>query len=140
MNLSRRRRICRKGGFTLVELMTVIFIMALLMVTAIPVYRKGIDRTHLSVCQANLRNITTALQAYQYEKKEFPTTLSDLPSGSYIKIIPSCPFTHTDTYSAGYIVDNDCGEFTICCKGTNHASLGFKADEPYYVFSRGLGP
>jgi general secretion pathway protein G len=139
MSVFKRRR-KRARGFTLIELMTVIFIMALLMSISIPVYRRSIDKARFNVCQSNLRNLVTALENYHLDNHGYPNGIADLLPNNYINSIPTCPSASRDTYSEGYEYDNVSGEFTIACKGNFHVSIGFAIDQPYYVFSTGMGP
>lgn len=124
----------------MIELMTAIFIISLLSSVAIPVYRRSVDRTKLNACEENLRNIVTSITMYHLEHKRYPQQLQDLLPYLHLSSIPRCPTTQTDTYSAGYQFDQLTGEYTISCSGSNHASLGYGADEPFYSFSKGLGP
>ncbi len=133
--LKRRRR-----GFTLIETMTVIFIIALLASIAIPVYRRNIDKSLYNVCQSNLRNIVTAIENYHLENHVYPDQLVTLTSTNFISNIPTCPSAHLNTYEPGYEYDNVSGEFTIKCRGSSHKALGYKDDEPFYIFSKGIGP
>jgi type II secretion system protein G len=138
MNVLPRRK--KSRGFTLIELMTAIFIMCLLMSISIPVYRRSIDKARFNVCQNNLRNIVNAIENYHLDNHTYPAELKDLLPNNYIQILPSCPSASLDTYSTGYQYDNVSGEFTIACKGSYHISIGFAADQPYYEFSSGMQP
>jgi Tfp pilus assembly protein PilE len=120
--------------------MTVIFIIALLASIAIPVYRRNIDKSLFNVCQSNLRNIVTAIENYHLENHAYPDKLITLTNKNFISNIPTCPSAHENTYEPGYEYDDESGEFTIECKGSGHRSLGYKDDEPFYVFSKGMGP
>lgn len=120
--------------------MTVIFIIALLASIAIPVYRRNIDKSLFNVCQSNMRNIATAIDHYYMENHICPPQLDTLKTKGFISNIPTCPSAHQDTYEAGYEFDNETQDYTISCKGANHRSLGYNDDEPFYVFSKGIGP
>ena len=129
----------KKSGFTLLELMTVIAILALLIAIMFPRFMMVYARARYTACSSNLKNIATALQIYSTEFERFPVSLDALVP-NYIKIIPNCPDAKCDTYTAGYEVDDNGVTFTICCKGHFHSVLGCNEDEPYYIFDRGLGP
>ena len=127
------------SGFTLIEIMTVIAVMALLIAIMFPQFWRAYSKSRYTACISNLKNIATALQIYSTENNSFPESLDDL-NPDYLKIIPACPEAAADTYTAGYEVDDQGTIFTICCKGHFHALLGYDEDEPYYRSSSGLGP
>ena len=58
----------RKGGFTLIELMVVIFIVGILAAVAVPLMRGRIDAAKWSEGRAIMGTITTALRAHIAEK------------------------------------------------------------------------
>ena len=55
----------RRSGFTLIELLVVIVIIAILASVAFPVFNMVKEGANSSTSKANLRNIGTALNAYQ---------------------------------------------------------------------------
>lgn len=61
---SRRLTPVGAGGFTLIELLIVISIMALLAAIMLPSFKQARRYTKKTACQANLRSIGTAMQAY----------------------------------------------------------------------------
>lgn len=128
-----------KKGFTLIELMTVIAILALLVAIMFPHFWQAYARGRVTACASNLKNIATAIQVYSAEYGQFPKNLGVL-TPEYLKIMPICPEAGCDTYTTSYELNDDATSYVICCKGSNHTPLGYKADEPYYRFERGLGP
>ena len=134
--LAGRKR--RQAGTTLIELMTAIFIISVLSSISIPVYRRSIDKSRFNSCESNLRNLVTAIETYHLESKIYPADLTSLVPPGYINSIPTCPSAGQPTYTAGYEFDNVSGEFTVSCKGTYHASLGYGQDEPFYTLSGGM--
>ena len=130
----------RDGGFTMVELLTIMALIVTLAAILMPRYWLAIDRSRATACMGNLRNIANALHVYanDYEGR-FPSALEKLIP-DYLSSIPTCPATQTDTYTSGYEVNDNNTFFTQCCKGKNHPTVGYGEDEPYYIFDRGLGP
>ncbi len=61
-----------RSGFTLIELMTVIMIVAILVSVAVPLMRGRIDASKWSEGKAMMGTIATALRAYGAEKGDSP--------------------------------------------------------------------
>ena len=85
----------RRFGFTLVELMIVMAIIAVLMSVAIPIYSRSIVRAKESVLKNNLFTMRTVIDEYTYDKQKAPQTLNDLVSDGYMRQIPVDPMTGT---------------------------------------------
>ena len=85
----------RRFGFTLVELMIVMAIIAVLMSVAIPIYSRSITRSKESVLKNNLLSLRTVIDEYTYDKQKAPQTLNDLVSDGYLRQIPVDPITGT---------------------------------------------
>jgi general secretion pathway protein G len=83
----------RRRGFTLVELMIVMAIIAVLMSIAIPIYNRSIMRAKESVLKNNLFTMRTVIDEYTYDKQKAPQTLQDLVMDGYLKQIPMDPMT-----------------------------------------------
>lgn len=71
-----------KKGFTIVELLVVISILALLMGVLIPALGFARERVKVTVVDAELRQIGLALELYLESQKKFPPTHADCISGS----------------------------------------------------------
>ena len=82
-------------GFTFVELMIVMAIIAVLMSVAIPIYTRSILRAKESVLKNNLFTMRTVIDEYTYDKQKAPQTLNDLVSDGYMRQIPVDPMTGT---------------------------------------------
>ncbi len=92
----RPRRISRRQlGFTLIELMIVMAIIAILVGIAIPVYNRSITRARESVLKNNLFTLRTVIDEYTYDKGKAPQNIQDLVSDGYLRQIPVDPMTGT---------------------------------------------
>jgi len=130
----------KQRGYTILELLTTLFIIAALASIMIPNLRRAIFKAHMSGCMSNVRNLATALQVYSNDNDaHYPDTLSRL-TPQYISIIPTCQSVNADTYTPGYVTSDDLRIFTLHCKGNNHQAVGFQPDEPYFDMSTGLNP
>ncbi|HTS47450.1 MAG TPA: type II secretion system protein [Bryobacteraceae bacterium] len=87
----RFKRVLR--GFTFVELMVVMAIIAVLLSVAIPIYSRSIIRAKESVLKNNLFTMRTVIDEYTYDKQKAPQTLQDLVSDGYLREVPLDPMT-----------------------------------------------
>ena len=83
----------RHAGFTLIELMIVMAIIAVLMSIAVPIYTRSITRAKESVLRNNLFTLRTVIDEYTYDKQKAPQNLQDLVSEGYLRQIPVDPMT-----------------------------------------------
>jgi len=89
----------RLRGFTLIELMIVMAVIAILISIAVPIYNKTITRAKESVLRNNLFTMRTVIDEYTYDKQKAPQTLQDLVSDGYLRAIPTDPMTSSsDTW------------------------------------------
>jgi general secretion pathway protein G len=83
----------RRFGFTLIELMIVMAIIAVLMSVALPIYNRSITRSKESVLKNNLFTLRTVIDEYTYDKQKAPQTLEDLVTDGYLRQVPIDPMT-----------------------------------------------
>ena len=83
----------RRRGFTLIELMIVMAIVAILVSIAVPIYNRSITRAKESVLRNNLFTMRTVIDEYTYDKQKAPQTLQDLVGEGYLRQIPVDPMT-----------------------------------------------
>ncbi len=127
----------KQSGFTLIELMIVIAIIAILAAILVPNMVRARSRSQLTACTSNLRNIGTALEMYNVDfKGRYPAALSDL-TPQYLKTIPECPTAGSDSYSDGFTSNALPDRYIVFCEGSFHA--GFTGTNyPMYTAAEGL--
>jgi general secretion pathway protein G len=85
----------RIAGFTLVELMVVLTVIALLLSVAVPDYVGRVRRAEEAVLKENLVVMRDALDKHYADAGKYPTSLEDLVTKRYLRAIPSDPFTQS---------------------------------------------
>jgi prepilin-type N-terminal cleavage/methylation domain-containing protein len=137
----------KKAGFTLIELMIVIAIIAILAAILVPNFLKARAQGQLTACKSNCKNIATALEMYSSDNGgRYPTSGSfeaKLTGGNYLKLIPTCPAAGTNTYSSVFSSVQTPDSFSFYCSGNNHAKAytGFTSASsgfPQYSAESGL--
>lgn len=141
-------RFSSRKGFTLIELMIVIAIIAILAAILVPNFIRARAQGQLTSCKSNLKNIGTALEMYatdnlgRYPKTgEAGTKLTteDGTQQAYLKTIPTCPSAGMITYK--YEASSNPDVYTLCCGGSgngNHSAAGCQKDFPAFSASCGL--
>jgi general secretion pathway protein G len=64
----------RQSGFTLVEIMVVVVILAVLGALVVPKLIENVDRARVARAQSDIRAIQTALDLYRLDNFKYPTT------------------------------------------------------------------
>jgi general secretion pathway protein G len=91
--MARRIRNGSRPGFTLIELMIVMAIIAVLVSVAVPMYQKSVVRARETVLRQNLFTLRTVIDEYTYDKGKAPQSLQDLVNEGYLRQIPIDPMT-----------------------------------------------
>jgi general secretion pathway protein G len=87
------------NGFTLVELMIVMAIIAILATIAVPNYTANIKHAREAVLREDLHTMRSAIDSYTYDKQKAPQSLDDLVQSGYLHEMPKDPFTQrADTW------------------------------------------
>jgi len=94
----------RKKGFTLIELMIVIAIIAILAAVLVPNFMRAREASRLTACKSNLKNISTAVETYSNDfdglypggvgglnKTAIPSVAGGVLQNDYIQKRTVCP-------------------------------------------------
>ena len=83
----------KKSGFTLIELMVVLAIIATLLTIAVPRYFSSLEKSREAVLQQNLALLRETLDKYYGDMGKYPDALDQLVSSKYLRNVPVDPMT-----------------------------------------------
>lgn len=131
-------RLSSRKGFTLIELMIVIAIIAILAAILVPNFIRARAQGQLTACKSNLKNIGTACEMYSTDNSgRYPSGLAKL-TPDYLKSIPTCPSAGQDTYTSAYTSSMNPDAYTVYCSGANHTAAGTNSGYPQFNAFQGL--
>lgn len=87
----------KEQGFTLIELIVVMVIIAMLASLAVPKYFHSLEKSKETVLRENLSLMRDALDKYYGDNDKYPTVLEDLVTRKYLRNIPPDPETESTT-------------------------------------------
>ncbi len=102
-----------KKGFTLVELMIVITVIAILSTIAVVSFTRVQKQSRDTKRKGDVRSLATALQAYFTEVNSYPATLAAL-TPTYIPSVPTAPSGESLVGSYSYSQSGSTNMFTLC--------------------------
>lgn len=82
-------------GFTLVELLVVLAIIATLLALAAPRYFQHVERSKEAVLRENLATIRDAIDQYHADTGSWPESLEALVARRYLRAVPVDPITES---------------------------------------------
>jgi general secretion pathway protein G len=94
---TRRWRWRCRDGFTLIELMVVMAIVATLLSIAVPRYFKSVDRSKETVLKQSLTVMREAIDRHYGDTGRYPESLDDLVTKRYLRKLPVDPVTDSAT-------------------------------------------
>lgn len=114
-----------KKGFTFIELMVVMAIIATIVAIAMPRYFEGLERTKETALKQNLKEMREAIDHYRADKGEYPASLQTLVSERYLRFIPEDPITEkADTWQIIAPPDHSYRVYDIASGATTVAADG----------------
>ena len=82
-------------GFTLVELLVVMAIVATLLAIAVPRYIGSVDSAREAALKSTLARMREAIDQYHADRGSYPATLEALVQAGYLRAVPQDPFTES---------------------------------------------
>jgi len=88
-----------KRGFTLVELMVVMAIIALLLALALPRYFNHLENSRETILKQDLAVMRDAIDKFHGDRNRYPDSLDELVNARYLRALPIDPITErADTW------------------------------------------
>lgn len=113
----------RTEGFTLIEMMIVIVVIAILLGVLLPQFRGAQDEAAMQRARSELRTLATAIESYYiHNNNTLPTALSNLTTATprIVTVVPDDPFRSSGTdYS--YARDTNAVYYVVYSYGTDRA-------------------
>ena len=117
-------------GFTLIELMVVMTVIALLISIAVPRYFHSIDLAKEASLKQSLNVMRSAIDKFYGDNERYPSTIDELVAKKYIRAVPVDPITESnetwvlkspsDAVSPS-VFDIKSGAIGVAKDGTNYA-------------------
>jgi general secretion pathway protein G len=119
-------------GFTLIEILVVLAIIAILLSIVTPKYFHSIDRSKETMLKHDLLAMREAIDKFYSDKNVYPESLEDLVANKYLRAIPPDPITESTktwlitppptTEDKGAVYDIHSGAQYLAEDGTLYAS------------------
>jgi len=103
----------RQRGFTLIEIMVVVVILAVLGALVVPKILENVDKARVTGAKTDIRSIQTALDLYRLDNFKYPTTeqglqalvtqpvdptITNYRAGGYLPSLPKDPWNNPYVY------------------------------------------
>ena len=85
----------RRRGFTLLELLVVMAIIATLLTIAVPRYFRSLERSREAVLKQDLTTLRESIDKFYGDTGKYPETLAVLVEKRYLRSIPVDPIART---------------------------------------------
>lgn len=83
-------------GFTLIEMLIVMAIVALLLTLSVPRYFSSLEKTKVAVLKDNLSVVRKTIDQFYSDKGRYPNSMDELVDSKYLRSLPIDPITESD--------------------------------------------
>lgn len=92
-----KRAITGARGFTIIELLVVMAVLAVLASLVVPRYMNKVQSAKEVVLRQNLQGLRTGIDQFYRDQSRYPESLAELVTKRYIRAIPTDPITESAT-------------------------------------------
>jgi general secretion pathway protein G len=104
----------RTRGFTIIELLVVLTVIALLLTLAAPRYLQHVETARDAALRENLHVLRDAIDKFYADRGTYPASLQDLVEQRYLRALPKDPVTErTDSWVLVAPKGGDRGVFDV---------------------------
>jgi len=145
-NGEKDKKCNRAAGFTLMEVMIVIVIIAILLGAGLPGYQESLRKGRRSEAKAGLMEVANRQEQYMLDRSTYTTDLTRLgytsplitDEGHYGIVVEQCDggsiencykLTASPLNSSPQIKDTKCGKFVLNSRGVREVSGSLAADQ-----------
>ncbi|MCH5583915.1 prepilin-type N-terminal cleavage/methylation domain-containing protein [Shimazuella sp. AN120528] len=101
----------KEKGFTLVEMLVVLFIIGIIIAIALPNFIEASKKANVQADRANRRMIGMQVDNYYLDHGIYPKSIQDLVSQKYLRTVPDCPGD-----AGKYKLVKKSGEIQVVCQ------------------------
>ncbi len=94
--MRRHERYRISAGFTLIEMLVVMAVIALLLSIAVPRYFGSLDRSKETALRQNLKVMRDGIDKFYSDQGRYPDSLDELVQKRYFRALPVDPVTESD--------------------------------------------
>lgn len=91
-------RLARNPGFTLLEMLVVMTLIALLLTLALPRYFHALDYGRANVQKQNVATLRDAIDKFHGDQGRYPDTLDELVARRYLRQVPVDPVSESSNW------------------------------------------
>jgi general secretion pathway protein G len=101
------------GGYTLLEMMIVVTIVAILATLAEPMWHESVMKAREASLKQTLFTVRDVLDQYRADHGKYPQALAEVVSAGYLRQMPADPFTKSTTTWQEIPAEREVGVFDV---------------------------
>lgn len=119
-----RRTVASETGYTLLELMIVVTIVAILATLAEPMWQESVTKAREAGLKQTLFTLRDVLDQFRADHGKYPEALTEVVSTGYLRQMPQDPFTRSTTTWQEIPSETESGIFDVHSGSTLVATDG----------------
>jgi general secretion pathway protein G len=130
INNNIKRIFTNEAGFTLIEMVIVVSVIALLMSIAVPTLSSVVDKTNEAVAKSDLHNIMHSLELYYMENYNYPDSIDGGDLSDIESVLTELKISNTAS-DYDYITETTTkpGKYIVAYQNSDNEWLYISSDE-----------